>query len=373
MINSKKINNKLEFSNIPYFACTLINYTRSRMTTYKTKRRGRKTVRGHRQSTSGKILPPLDVRSNNMMGELTKRILAGPITMIMVYADWCGHCHHMMPHFKEAAKSPNRSVQAVMLNETMLNKANSSINSINQSAKPIKVDGYPSILLVDQLGNKITEVDAVKSTETMTKVMNESGSLAKNAGIASVNGSMMNRPSVNRPSVNRLSVNRPSVNRPMLSMVQRNEPPKEIIENIIENEVISPSKNVEQMQYTNIKPLSAANRPNFKQTVGMEESGMAARSSKQSLGDVDTFSVMAQPQDEALPTSPPTGHDLKSIDNKLSENKKVGGSLYEAMARSAYVLAPTAALLATSALMMKRRHRKTHRNKRTKHSKKRRN
>jgi len=308
-----------------------------------------------------------------MMGELTKRILAGPITIIMVYADWCGHCHHMMPHFKEAAKSPNRSVQAVMLNETMLNKANSSINSINQSAKPIKVDGYPSILLVDRLGNKITEVDAVKSTETMTKVMNESGSLAENAGMTSVNGSMVNRMSVNQSSINRPSVNRPSVNRPMLSMVKRNESPKEIVENIVENEVISPAKNVEEMQYTNIKPLSAANRPNFKQTVGMEESGMATRSSRQSLGDIDTFSVITPVQDEALPTTPPTGNDLKSINNQLSENKKVRGSLYESMARSAYVLAPTAALLATSALMMKRRHRKTRRTKRSKKQSSRRN
>jgi thiol-disulfide isomerase/thioredoxin len=340
------------------------------MTTYKIKRRGRKTVRGQRRSTSGKIFPPLDVRSNNMMGELTKRIREGPITMIMVYADWCGHCHHMMPHFKEAAKSPNRSVQAVMLNETMLNKANSSINSINQSAKPIKVDGYPSILLVDQMGNKITEVDAVKSTETMTKVMNESGSLAKNAGIASVDGSMVEQPSVNRMSVNRMSNNRPSVNRPMLSMVQRNESPEEITENIIENEVISPSKNVEEMQYTNIKPLSAASKPNFKQIVGMETSTMPARSSRQSLGDVDTFSVMTQAQDEAFPITPPTGHDLHSINDHLSENKKIGGSLYEAMARSAYVLAPTAALLATSSLMMKRRHRKTRRTNRSKRSKK---
>jgi hypothetical protein len=149
-------------------------------------------------------------------------------------------------------------------------------------------------------------------------------------------------------------------------MVKRNEPPKEIVENIIENEVISPARNVEEMQYTNIKPLSPVSKPNFKQTVGMEDSGMAARSSRQSLGDIDTFSVVTEPQYEALPTSPPTGHDLHSINNQLSENKKVGGSLYEAMARSAYVLAPTAALLATSALMMKRRHRKTHRNKRNK-------
>uniref|UniRef100_A0A6C0KQZ8 Thioredoxin domain-containing protein n=1 Tax=viral metagenome TaxID=1070528 RepID=A0A6C0KQZ8_9ZZZZ len=341
------------------------------MTTYKTKRRGRKTVRGHRQSTSGKILPPLDVRSNNMMGELTKRIREGPITMIMVYADWCGHCHHMMPHFKEAAKSPNRSVQAVMLNETMLHNANSSINSsINRSAEPIKVDGYPSILLVDRLGNKVTEIDAVKSTPTMTRVMNESGSLAENAGITSVNGSMVKQPSVNRMSINKMSINHPSINRPMLSMVERNEPVEEFVENVIENEIISPATNIEGMRYTNIKPVTKAAKPNIKQAVGMEQSGMAARSSKQSLGDIDSFSVMTQAQDEAFPITPPTGHDLHSINDHLSENKKVGGSLYDAMARSAYVLAPTAALLATSALMMKRRHRKTHRNK---HSKKRSN
>ena len=335
------------------------------MTTHKVKRHGRKTARGHRQSTSGKIFPPLDVRSNNMMGELTKRIRAGPITMIMVYADWCGHCHHMMPHFKEAAKSPDRSVQAVMLNETMLNKANSSITSINQSAKPISVDGYPSILLVDRMGNKVTEVEAVKNTNTMTKVMNESGSLAVNAGIASPNRKSVNRPSVNRMPINRMSMNRPSVNRPMLSMVERNEPAEEIVENVIKNEVISPAKNVEAMQYTAINPVSAAKEPNFKQTVGIEESGMASRVSKQSLGDIDTFSAVKQAEQSPTPTHPPTGHDLHSINDHLSENKKVGGSLYEAMSRSAYVLAPTAALLATSAMMLRRRH-KTHRNKRTK-------
>lgn len=366
------------------------------MTTYKGKRRGRKTVRGHRQSTSGKIFPPLDVRSNNMMGEFTKRILAGPITIIMVYADWCGHCHHMMPHFKEAAKSSNRSVQAIMLNDTMLNKANSSINSsINQSAKPIKVDGYPSILLVDSLGNKVTEINAVKNTETMTKVMNESGSLAKNAGIASVNRPSinrmsMNRPSMNRPSVNRMSMNRPSmnqpsvnrmsvnsmsvnrksVNRPMLSMVERNEPAKEFVENISENEVISPAKNIESMEYTSIKPISVPKEPNFRQAVGIEETGMASRDPMQSLGDVDTFSAVREQQEEPRPTLPPIGNDLHSISNELSENKKIGGSLYEAMSRSAYVLAPAAALLATSALVMKRgRTRRNKRSKRTKRNK----
>ena len=316
------------------------------MANHKVKRGGRKTARGHRHSTSAKILPPLDVRSNGMMNEFAKRIMKGPLTIVMVYADWCGHCHHMMPHFDAAAKSANRSVQAVKLNETMLNMANSTINkSVNQSAKPMSVEGYPSILLVDQQGNKVTEIEAVKNTNTMTKVMNESGSLARNAGIASMNSSM-------NQSMNTSS------NRPALSMVTRNESPDEIVNNIIENEVIRPEMNVD----------NRTNRSNRRTMIGIEENGMASRPFGTSLGDVDTFSAVSPMEEENMLTTPPTGNDLHSIQNKLSEEKKVGGSLYEAMSRSAYVLAPTAALLATSALMMKRRTRK--RSKKSKRSKK---
>ena len=302
------------------------------MPRHKSKRGGRKTARGHRLSTSGKILPPLDVRSDGMMGEFAKRIMKGPLTIVMVYADWCGHCHHMMPHFDAAAKSANRSVQAVKLNETMMNMANSTINkSVNQSAKPMSVEGYPSILLLDQEGNKVTEIEAVKNTNTMMKVMNESGSLARNAGIASMNRSIH-------------SSNR-SVNRPALSMVTRNESPDEIMNNVIENEVIHPEMNRDPSM-------------NQRTQIGIEENGMAARSMGTSFGDVDAFSAVSPMKEEDMLTSPPTGNDLQSIRNRLSENQKVGGSLYEAMSRSAYVLAPTAALLATSALMMKRRTRK---------------
>ena len=65
----------------------------------------RKTVRGHRRSTSGIIYPPLDVRSPQDLNGIFKRITKGPITIVLVYADWCGHCHTLMPHFKEASNS----------------------------------------------------------------------------------------------------------------------------------------------------------------------------------------------------------------------------------------------------------------------------
>ena len=93
-----------------------------------TSRRPKRTVRRHRTSTAGKILPPLDVRSKKHLSEFEKRLKKGPLMIMMVYADWCGACHTMMPHFDAAAKSPGRSIQAVKVNEQMLQDVNKSIN-----------------------------------------------------------------------------------------------------------------------------------------------------------------------------------------------------------------------------------------------------
>jgi hypothetical protein len=84
----------------------------------------------------------------------------------------------------------------------------------------------------------------------------------------------------------------------------------------------------------------------------------------------------------AAPLTPPnavedmdTSENVESISNSLTPEQKVsgggrasGGSLYSAMARTTYTLAPAAALLATAAMVMKGR---KHSNRKTrKHSKK---
>jgi len=136
----------------------------------------RRTARGHRKSTSG-VLPVIDVRSKKSLAQFMKLIRKGKVTIILVYADWCGHCHHFMPHFDQAAKNPNRSIQAAKVNETMLSEVNQALTHNNHAATPINVEGYPSVILVDNQGKKITDVEPVKNTEVMTKVMNETGKL----------------------------------------------------------------------------------------------------------------------------------------------------------------------------------------------------
>ena len=46
----------------------------------------RRTARGHRHSSMGAIMPPIDVRSKNSIGEMMKRVKKGPLTIVLVYA-----------------------------------------------------------------------------------------------------------------------------------------------------------------------------------------------------------------------------------------------------------------------------------------------
>jgi len=124
------------------------------------------------------------VRSTKHLGEFEKRIKKGPLTIVLVYADWCGHCHTMMPHYDAAAKSPGRSIQAIKVNEQMLPAINKSINDrVNKSAPPLNVEGYPSIIIVDKKGNAVSNVEPVRNTSTMTSLMAQAGPLAETAGI----------------------------------------------------------------------------------------------------------------------------------------------------------------------------------------------
>ena len=296
------------------------------MASYKSRKaKPRRTSRRH--STSGRILPPLDVRSKNSLGEFEKRIKKGPVTIIMVYADWCGHCHTMMPHFDAASASKDRSVQSIKLNETMMSDANAVIKkSINTNAKPISVNGFPSIIVVDNKGNEIAKPNPPKSTEVLTELMNKSGNLAVNAGLTSEPNSL-------EKVQNRMSLRK---NNTM---------------NIVNNTA---------------NQLVAPNTMNMANSYKGEERLLGSISSTIEPTAVEPSTLDA---------------DMEVIENLRNENKKEslirggtrsnkrGGSLLAALSQSSYTLAPTAALLASAAYIMKNKH-KSHKSSKTRKTRK---
>lgn len=126
--------------------------------------------RSRRQSTAGKIAP-LDVRSENSISSLMKLVKKGPITIVLVYADWCGHCHTFKPKFDEAAKNRKSPLQVASVNETMLNSVNKHINSMNKSAKPINVSGYPSVISLNNKGELVKELSQDASIKMLNTPM----------------------------------------------------------------------------------------------------------------------------------------------------------------------------------------------------------
>lgn len=108
----------------------------------KTKRTRTKKVA---RSAMGSLMSPVDITSPSLLGALDKRVKAGPLTLVLVYADWCGHCNRFKPMMKELENLSNRSIQMARVRDDMYPK--SSLAAKN------KVEGYPSLLLVDSAGN----------------------------------------------------------------------------------------------------------------------------------------------------------------------------------------------------------------------------
>lgn len=303
------------------------------------KAKPRKTVRRRRQSTSGKIKLPLDVRSDSDLPKLLKALKNKNLTIVLVYANWCPHCHTIMPHFDAASKSPNNTITPVKINETMLEKVNNYIKSnVNKTAKPINVEGYPSIIIVNNKGDKITDVEPVQDTETLTKVMENAGPLAEEAKLTTTNFKNV---------VNSINMKNSKNSKNMNNALLRNIG--------VENTGL-----VDKSYETSIGNLVEPS--NFKEKKEKKE--------KETNNEKEAREIISlqSPNSSIMTVTPPLPdsnsdmvHELEPA-NKLSGGRRSQGGLMSAMARTAYTLAPSAVLLATSyAINKTRKHRKTHR------------
>jgi len=288
------------------------------------------------------------VRSNKQLKEFERRIKQGGITIVLVWAPWCGHCHNFMPHFDAAAKSPNRSVQAVKVEETMLPAVNAVLTkNINKSAKPLNVEGYPSLLVVDRNGNAVTAIEAVKNTEVMTNVMNNAGPLAEEAGINVgenianlANSSLPNTQPVINLRSNNISIEEPIVKAPSVKAPSVKEP-------IVKAPTV-------------IKPVaipSATVMPSNTISIAKPISKPSAKPSREAENEAERVVSLSSPL--TISPSNPLNDSEESISNSLTPEQKVrggghGGSLYSSLLRTTYTLAPAAALLAAASIVLKR-------------------
>lgn len=116
----------------------------------------------------------VSVRSPEEIGDLEKMILVGPVTFVLVHADWCGHCQTYKPIWKELENVPGRKANMAMIHHDMVENS--------PTLKKAKIPGYPSVLKVYPNGaieeyvgdrGKTNGVPNIRDKESMLKQLTE--------------------------------------------------------------------------------------------------------------------------------------------------------------------------------------------------------
>ena len=97
-----------------------------------------------RSKSKGSISKRLDVRSSKDVPILESLIKKGPMIIVLVHADWCGHCQTFKDKvWNKVPNSSSNTINTASIHHDMLDKT---------SLSGAKLEGYPSLLLVGKDG-----------------------------------------------------------------------------------------------------------------------------------------------------------------------------------------------------------------------------
>jgi len=260
---------------------------------------------------AGRVSPPVDVRSPSDIPKALARMKKGPITIVFVYADWCGHCQTFKPKFNEAVNTSSRDTEIVSLNETMLDNFNRGLKRTIPTATPLAPEGYPEVLIVNKKGENMGQVPSSASKEDIVNVVSNGANMVGTPASLSMSAPSP-RPSALSNSSNTSTI--PIANAPVVSAKARNT-------------LNANTDSLEAVTSSNITPMSGPVLPSLPEEDKLESSAMNAENS--------------------------------------ASARQMGGSLFGSLGSAAYTLAPTGVLLAGLHALQRRKMRKTRKTRRS--------
>jgi hypothetical protein len=160
----------------------------------------------------------LDVRTPKEIPMLEKLLSKGPMAMVLVYADWCGHCTQFKEKvWNQSTLSKTKNINTAAVHYDMLDQT---------SLKNTKVNGYPSMFLVGN-DKEAKEIPTPQTTEELLKFDTTSANALntnKNSPSPNVNSSNVNMDTDADTNVNEYSPS-PNMNTPLSSNSYTPGPP----------------------------------------------------------------------------------------------------------------------------------------------------
>jgi thiol-disulfide isomerase/thioredoxin len=278
-------------------------------------------ARGHVHSTAGRIFPPIDIRHPRDIKELIKRLSSGHMTIVLLYAPWCPHCHDFMPHFDEASNQSGRTTQVVKIRDDMVEKVNEILKRLNKMEHTIEATGYPTVKamspgVITPMVNE-DKANMIIDIETKPELVKESMKIAEpNAANANFvfNGNM-------------------EVNKAMGASKAKGA---------------NKAKVGEADEMVGLHDMASRGSEPSNQV----QAGEAEEGESESEGPSINASELAKGAEELGVTRPNQKRDMMPM-NQVPGVR--GGSLIGAMSQTAYTLAPAAVLLATARAMFNRK------------------
>jgi hypothetical protein len=113
-----------------------------------------------RKMVMGRLAAPIDVRSDKEVAPFEKMLGSINFTLVLVYADWCGHCHKFRDNtWNDLLKMKDRKMNIAAVRDDMLPKT---------SLAGSKIEGYPTLMLV---GNDKRPADFTTPEGTKTNAL----------------------------------------------------------------------------------------------------------------------------------------------------------------------------------------------------------
>lgn len=110
------------------------------------KRSKARTYRGGRKPAARKAAPAtIDIKNSADVKKALDVLGKHPLVVVLVFANWCPHCHTFMEQWNKYKKTPNRNTPMISVEQTQMNELLPHIKQ--PDGAPMSVDGFPTVLL----------------------------------------------------------------------------------------------------------------------------------------------------------------------------------------------------------------------------------